>query len=96
MVENVNMELLSSEKAQERIKELVEQSEKGYVDALHNVVFKKLQIEDLKKDFKEDSTEEEKKSFDSTVDNNEKALRANEWWMKQYEVAIPYFKSLLK
>lgn len=96
MFDNLNQDVLSSEVAQARLKELVEQSEKGYVDSLHNAVFTTLQIEALKADDKEGKTEEEAKSFNNTLDNNNKTLRANKGWMKQYEVAIPYFKSLIK
>jgi hypothetical protein len=55
-----------------------------------------LQIEAINDDRKEEETEDEKKSINNTLDNNNKTLRANKGWMKQYEVAIPYFKSLLK
>jgi len=96
MVENINKEILNSKTAQSRLKELIEQAEKGYIDSLHNVVFTTLQIADLEKDVKEDATEDELKSIKNVKDNNEKTLRSNNGWMKQYEVAIPYFKSLLK
>ncbi len=96
MVENVNMEVIGSEAGQERIKELITQSEKGYIDSLHNVVFTTLQIEALNSERSESETEDEKKSANNVLDNNNKTLRANKGWMKQYEVAIPYFKSLLK
>lgn len=97
MIENINQEIVSSEKAQERIKELVEQSEKGYIDSLHNAVFSTLQINDLVKDYNdEESTEDGKKSFNETKRAVEATLKANKGWMAQYETAIPYFNSLLK
>lgn len=95
-VENLDKDILNSEVAQARLKELVEQAEKGYIDSLHNVVFTTLQIADLEADVKEDATEDELKSVKNVKDNNTKTLRSNNGWMKQYETAIPYFKSLLK
>ncbi len=95
-VENLNVDILKSKTSQARLKELIEQSEKGYIDSLHNVVFTTMQIEDLEADVKEDATEDELKSVKNVKDNNTKTLRSNNGWMKQYEKAIPYFKSLLK
>lgn len=95
-VENLDKDIIKSKTAQARLKELIEQSEKGYIDSLHNVVFTTMQIEDLEADVKEDATEDELKSVKNVKDNNTKTLRSNNGWMKQYEKAIPYFKSLLK
>lgn len=95
-VENLDKDIMKSKTAQARLKELIEQSEKGYIDSLHNVVFTTMQIEDLEADVKEDATEDELKSVKNVKDNNTKTLRSNNGWMKQYEKAIPYFKSLLK
>lgn len=96
MVENLDLVLLHSEKAQSKLKELIEKSEEGYVDTIHNIVFSKLQLEDLLKDETEDATEEKKKSVKLTREWVESQLRSNQWWKRQYEVAIPYFKTLLK
>jgi len=95
-VENLDTSIIESDKGQERLKELIEKAEMGYIDSLHNVVFTTLQLSDLEADVKEDATEEELKSVNNVKDNNTKTLRSNNGWMKQYETAIPYFKSLLK
>jgi hypothetical protein len=95
-VESLDKNIMKSKVAQARIEELIEKAEMWYIDSLHNVIFTTMQIADLEADIKEDATEDELKSVKNVKDNNEKTLRSNKWWMKQYEVAIPYLKSLIK
>lgn len=96
MIENLDLSLLHSEAAQNKLEEIIKKSEEGYVDTLHNIVFSMLQLEDLLNDDVEDASEEKKKSVKLTREWVESQLRSNKWWKRQYEVAIPYFKTLLK
>lgn len=96
MVENLDLSLLHSEAAQNKLEEIIKKSEETYIDTIHNIVFSKLQLEDLSKDEIEECSEEKKKSVKLTREWVESQLRSNKWWKRQYEVAIPYFKTLLK
>lgn len=97
MVENLDLSLINTPKAQEHLKELIEKAEATYVDCIYNIIFTQLQIrtlneEDIEADGK---TESEKESAKKVLDSNQAQLRANQGWQKQYEIAIPYLKTLL-
>lgn len=95
MVE-LNQEILNNEKAQERLKQLLDEQHAQYIDCLYNLSFIPARLKATKEQIETEKDEDIKRQLQAIVLKNEKDLEANKQWMKQYEETIPYFKSLIK
>ena len=94
--EELNEDILNSEKAQDRLKELIGQSETWYIDCIYNVAFIPARLKATEEDLEKEEDEDMKRQLRANVLKNNKDLEANKNWLKQYEEVIPYFKTLLK
>lgn len=94
--EELNLDILNSEKAQERLNALIEQSEAGYVDCLYNIAFIPARLKATEEDLEKETDADMKRQLQANILKNTKDFEANKNWLKQYEQVIPYFKTLLK
>lgn len=95
MVENINNEILASEQSQDKLKEIIKNSYEMYVNCIYNLAFLPLRIEALSKEILETDKEDEIKTRKTAIEWNEREIKANKEWMKQYEQVIPFLNTLI-